>query len=389
MKILHISGGGEMGGAKTHILSLLSRLSTPECRGGLEIKLISLSESNFTSEAAALGIDVQVIDTGNFLRGVRMLVRAIKKSDADIIHCHGPRANVFGIAARMAGRRGRVYVTTIHGDYRHDYLDSLRKRLTHGLLNTIALRFFDYYITVSSEMTDILISRRFSPGRIRTLFNGIDFTSCSPGYVSRCEYFTSIGADIVEDDVVFGMAGRFHPVKDIPTLLRGFACAYKTNKNIKLIIAGDGSESARLKDLALELGIEGGVFFVGWLEKTDDFYNAIDVNVLPSLSEGFPYVALEGARARRMLVSTRSGIKKEVLDDGYNGFFFNAGDHGELGCIMLKLAADRETIRLFGERLYESWSRRYGVGAMCKLQKEYYTGILGEQAAGNKRFGKS
>ena len=57
MKIMHVAGGGDRGGAKPHILSLCSRL-----KEGNELRLFSLRKGEFSDEAEAAGIDTTTID---------------------------------------------------------------------------------------------------------------------------------------------------------------------------------------------------------------------------------------------------------------------------------------------------------------------------------------
>ena len=81
----------------------------------------------------------------------------IREEGFQIIHCHGARANLTGAILR---RKVRVpIVTTVHSDYRLDYLGRPLHRLTYGTINTIALRMFDYHIGVSDAMAQLLISR--------------------------------------------------------------------------------------------------------------------------------------------------------------------------------------------------------------------------------------
>ena len=74
-------------------------------------------------------------------------------------------------------------------------------------------------------MTDLLIKRGFDPDRLFTIYNGIDFTPRTPA-LSREEYFRSVGLEADGDSVVVGIAARLNPVKDIATLIRGFARAH-------------------------------------------------------------------------------------------------------------------------------------------------------------------
>ena len=52
-------------------------------------------------------------------------------------------------------------VTTVHSDYRLDYLGRPVARLSYGTTNMVALRRVNYYIGVADPMTDILIQRGF------------------------------------------------------------------------------------------------------------------------------------------------------------------------------------------------------------------------------------
>jgi hypothetical protein len=48
---------------------------------------------------------------------------------------------------------GLPTVSTVHSDYRLDYLGRPFSRLTYGSVNTVALRLLDYRIGVSDPMT--------------------------------------------------------------------------------------------------------------------------------------------------------------------------------------------------------------------------------------------
>src|SRR5699024_9315128 len=106
--------------------------------------------------------------------------------------------------------------------------------------------------------------RNFPPDRFYTIYNGIDFTP-PPPQADRLAYLRSLGADVDEDSVVVGIAARMNPVKDMATLVRGFAAGYAKCPRLRLLIAGDGPEKNRLTALAAELGVSGQVCFAGWI----------------------------------------------------------------------------------------------------------------------------
>ena len=49
-----------------------------------------------------------------------------------------------------------------------------------------------------------------------------------------------------------------------------------------------------LRDLAAELGVSDRVTFCGWVSPVNRFFAAMDINLLTSVSETFPYSILEG-----------------------------------------------------------------------------------------------
>lgn len=177
------------------------------------------------------------------------LAQMIRAEGFQIVHCHGARANLTGAVLR---RKIQVpIVTTVHSDYRLDYLGRPLHRLTYGTINTVALRMFDYHIGVSDAMAQLLISRGFDPQTMFAIYNGIDFSPVVPK-LDRQAYLRAVGMETAEDTVVFGIAARLDPVKDVGTLIRGFSIAVKTHPNIRLLIAGDGEQRQTLEKLAAD-----------------------------------------------------------------------------------------------------------------------------------------
>ena len=173
MKIIHIAGGGDRGGAKTHIISLCSHLSD-HC----DLTLVSLRSGDFAESAAESGIKTVTIFSSFVLRDYIRLIKFIRKEDPDLVHCHGAKANLAAILIKVLCKK--TIVTTVHSDYRLDYMHSFLRRNTLGRLNSAALRFFDYYVTVSDTFKQMLIKRGFKPNKIMTIYNGLDFSQKAP-----------------------------------------------------------------------------------------------------------------------------------------------------------------------------------------------------------------
>jgi glycosyltransferase involved in cell wall biosynthesis len=209
-------------------------------------------------------------------------------------------------------------VSTVHSDYRLDYMGRPLSRLTFGNINARALRKLDYRIGVSDAMVDLLISRGFPPDRFFTIYNGIDFTP-APDQGDRLPYLRSLGLDADEDSVVVGIAARHEPrqghVHPDPRLCRRL-------RRVPPPAAGDRRRrrgaGQKLEALARELGVgrQGVLRRLDLRRAWTGFYSALDINALTSLSETFPYALTEGARFHLATVATAVGGIPYLIDTG-------------------------------------------------------------------------
>lgn len=368
MRIIHLISGGDVGGAKTHVLTLLQGLNQTET-----VHLVCFMEGDFADEARQMGIPITVIADENLFQVRSRLAAMIRHGKYQVIHCHGARANLIGWM--LKSKVNLPVVTTVHSDYRLDYMGRPLGQLTYGLINRMALRRLDYRIGVSDTMANLLISRGFDPQRMFSIYNGIDYSPRKPA-VERAAFLRQVGVIFDEDTVVFGIAARINPVKDMTTLVKAFAEARKSCPNIRLLIAGVGEEEEKIKHLASQLCPDGEITFLGWLSDTDSFYNALDVNTLTSLSETFPYALTEGARWHCATIASAVGGVPYLIDNGINGYLFQPQDVAALARHMVQLANDRTLCQKMGESLYQKAKTEFSIDATVQRQKEIYQTII-------------
>ena len=96
-----------------------------------------------------------------------------------------------------------------------------------------------------------------------------------------------------EDKIVVGHIGRFTPQKNSVHLIEIFAAFAKKEPKAALCLIGDGELKEKMMSRIKELGIEDSVDYLGRKEDIQQFYNAMDCFLLPSLYEGLPVVGLE------------------------------------------------------------------------------------------------
>jgi len=371
VKVLHLISGGDSGGAKTHVLSLLQDLNK-----NITADLVCFMEGEFSHEAEERGIPLTVFDCG-FMSAYKKTSAMIKSGGYDLVHCHGSRANLMGSMLKKSF--DIPFISTVHSDYKLDYLGRPAAKMTYGVLNARSLRKMDYHVCVSDKMRDTLIERGFEPNNMFAIYNGVDF-SVPVIKTDRSEWFKSVGCDFKPDDIVVGIAARLDPVKDVATTVRGFARAAEKCEKLRLLIAGDGQEMEMLRALAEKLGISDRAFFAGWLNDMTGFFSAVDINVISSISETFPYAVTEAARAKIPTVSSRVGGVPKLIIHGETGMLFEPGDDKVLADCLTAMYADEDLRNKFGEAVYEKALKEFSTESTCRRQLEIYKTILRREA---------
>ena len=369
MKVLHLISGGDTGGAKTHIISLIKGIDKLS-----QAKIICFIEDKFFYDAKSAGINIEVYEQKKRydMSVVGRLVDEIEKENYDIVHCHGARANF--IAMFLKNKIDARMITTIHSDYKLDFKDNFYKRIVFTTLNTIALKKFEYYIAVSDNFKEMLVDRGFKREKVFTVYNGIDMEQ-EIEYVSKEEFLNRYGIKYAGQTIV-GIIARLDKVKDHETFIKAASILLKTGRDVIFLIAGEGNDSNNLRSLVEELGIKKYVHFLGFVEDPYSFFNAIDINTLTSLSESFPYAVLEGALMKKPIISTKVGGLTKLIEQGENGYLVDIGNSEDIASKIDILASDEVGRKIMGENLYNKVKMNYSSVAMGRKHLEIYEKIL-------------
>ena len=148
------------------------------------------------------------------------------------------------------------------------------------------------------------------------------------------------------DRIRVGYMGRHTPVKGIETLALA-AASLPADARVEFVIGGDGdfAYTAYLK----ERFPASTTRFLGWVTP-EDFFRQVDVNVVPSLyAEPFGRVSIESqSYAIATLVARSGGLPANIIE-GETGFSFDAGDHGALAQLILRMDQNRDELRRLGD----------------------------------------
>lgn len=102
---------------------------------------------------------------------------------------------------------------------------------------------------------------------------------------------------IDEDTILIGHVGRFMLQKNHDFLVDIYEKIHQKNQNTKLLLIGDGELKEKIREKIKEKGLEESTIFLENINNVNEYYQAMDIFILPSLYEGLPVVGIEAQAA--------------------------------------------------------------------------------------------
>ncbi len=178
-------------------------------------------------------------------------------------------------------------------------------------------------------------------GPVAVLPNGVDPKLFGPNAGDGSRYRPKSARAVV------GFAGRLAPSKHVEDLIVLAEALAANHPDVRVLLAGDGSERAALEERALRAGVHN-LSFLGFVADMASFYAACDIVVLPSESEGHSNVLLEAMRSKKAVVATDIAPVTELVEEGKTGLIYPLGDAPALTRAVEKLLERPELVAELG-----------------------------------------
>ncbi|KAF1726599.1 glycosyl transferase family 1 [Pseudoxanthomonas japonensis] len=251
----------------------------------------------------------------------RALVPRMRRFEPDLVLAYWVYPD--GAAAKRAARRlGVPCIVGARGSDIH-VRTGLNAHLTRRTLQGL-----DAILTVSHAMRDTAIATfGADPERVHPVVNGIDTDVFHPR--DRQAMRSKLG--VPADARLITYVGRFVEAKGMRELLQAFQSLAGQDPRVRLALVGDGVMREELAGLVQATGLAGRVTMTGGLEPAQvaEWIGASDVLTLPSWSEGYPNVVVEGIACGRPVVATAVGGTGEIIKAG-NGILVPPRDAAAL-----------------------------------------------------------
>jgi len=305
------------------------------------------------------------------------LVRAIRRFRPDIVHTRN-WAGVEGVLAARLAMVGGV----VHSEHGFDGGAASVEPRRRIWVRRIAYGLADRVLTVSFQLRHQLSARMaFPEDRITVVHNGVDRQRFYPDAALRAQARYRLG--LQDGNVCIGCVANLLPVKDHMTLLQ--ACAGlppDDRRRVRLVCIGEGPERDRLQGFVQSRAeLRERVLFLGSRPDIDDLLRAMDVFVLPSVSEGLSNALLEAMASGLPVLATAVGGNLEAVIDGDSGLLFPVGDADALGEHLHGLASDPQRRERIGSRALQRVREEFSMETMVSGYEQLYLGLVRPAAA--------
>ncbi len=330
IKIVHLVTSLEVGGAQHNMLLGLPRLDPKR----YEHILVSIMDRmQMEGQFRELGIKVHSLGLSRKtdLAVTLRLRNLLKQIRPDILHTYLLHGNILG---RLVGRL--VGVPTIIGSEltigQAKFFGRLATKLTNPLTDAVE---------VNSETGGIAIAADLGvpSEKIEVVLPGLDLEAFSD-VENRFEIRTELGIESNNHLVLY--VGRLRPVKGGEYGIKSFAKAVGAQPELRMALVGEGEQRNYLEKLVSDLGMNEKITFLGARNDLPDVLSAADSVLMPSLTEGFPRVAIEAMAASKPVIATRVGGTPEAIIDGETGILVESKDVAGMAAAIIRIASDPE-----------------------------------------------
>ncbi len=309
-KILFLIRSLEKGGAERQLVLLACGLS----ERGWKVAVITFYHGLFEAQLKQKGIGVYCLEKKGrweLLGFFKRLISAVRREDALILHSYLTVGNILATMVKLFIPKLRVVWGIRASDMKlesYDWTAGFTDRLEACLAWIPTL-----IIANSRAGGDYLIRRGFPSAKIVVIPNGIDTALFSPNLIARQQVRNEW--DIKDDEILVGLVARIDPMKDHHNFLEAAALVAARCSNVRFVCVGDGEKSYydKVQEIGKPLELEGRLIWEKGRQDVQAVYNALDIAVSSSVTEGFSNTICEAMASGVPCVVTDVGDSSLIL----------------------------------------------------------------------------
>jgi glycosyltransferase involved in cell wall biosynthesis len=346
MKVVHVHRIRGIGGSERHLLTLLPAL----IERGIDTTFVGLDDPLWDAADFYGALDVPHVR----LRSAHdvdplLLIRLVRRLEADVVHTHLVHADVYGGLA-AAARRTRL-VSTKHND------DPFRTGSFRYVERGLA-RLSDRIVTITDALRTFTVERVGVPEtKVETIHYGLDDLPQAWGENPPDE--------VGPEARVLLAVSRLTRQKGIDVAVRALPLL---PPDTTLVVLGEGPERGELERLAQQLGVGRRLVLPGRVPDVAAWLRRASLLVHPARWEGFGLAVLEAMLAGLPVVASNTSSLPELVRDGETGYLVAPDDPAALAAAAAA-ALERPELGAAGR---ERARREFSVGRMADRTAALY-----------------
>jgi glycosyltransferase involved in cell wall biosynthesis len=365
--VMHVVHSLNLGGAERLAAQIATTLSDE-----FDIFVACIDEAGLWAPDVRRG-GVPVYEIGR-QPGIDIVVAArlaalAHRNGVRLIHAHQYTPYFYSVLARVLSPRVRLL---FHEHGRHYPEIDSPKRI--AVNSHVFQRLTSRVVAVSEECRERVVRYEgFTRDSIKVVYNGV-MSPPPADRATRDAIRLQLGLD--PGDIVTGTVGRLDPVKNVPLAIASLASLLPDFPRLRLLVIGDGPARAEIEAAAEEHGVTDEVVMTGFRADAAELVRAMDIFLLPSLTEGTS-LALVGAMAAGVpAVATSVGGTPEVLEHGRTGLLVESRDQDALTAAIRELIEAPDRARSMGEAARQVYLDRFTFEGMIERFRAIYRELL-------------
>ena len=313
LRVCHVIHNTEFGGTETMLCKIVSQLAPHH-----EMQVISLMRCGEIGERIrSIGVPVHAMNcvTNRKPRPDRLLglFSTLRRFNPDVVQTWAYHADLCGgVAARLATKAAVLW--NIRHATLDPQIDSKNVLRSASLCGRLSRWVPDRILLNANAAVAVHQQAGYDRQKMQVIANGFDVQHFKPlPKEHRDKIRQSLG--ISPNDLVLGMCGRFHPHKGQFQFVQTAIEVAKEWPNARFIMAGNRCDDSNqeLAQLIESAGLSSRFGLLGSRSDMPEVLNAMDVYLLPSITEGMPNAIGEAMACGLPVVSTDVGDAKFLL----------------------------------------------------------------------------
>ena len=320
MKILHSIDELKMGGAQTHLLTIIRELNKQHPNDEHCI-LILFGNNQFEVETEKLKVDVvelnleTLFQKRQFLKAFFKIKYQLKILEPDVVETHltwsrllvNTAAYGLGIKKRIGFEQGDIY------------MNSHKMRI----LNYFSQFIFKKIIVCSDELKQwVMDTRKVNASKLKVMYNCVDLSKFKPESDKDLKKYLNLEEKL--PNYMFITVGSMGEGvnKRIDVSIKAIAELREKNTDAGLVICGDGKNRQKLEKLTTELGIKNSIFFLGNRNDVHQIMPHCYAYMHSAPYEPFGIVCIEAMASGLPVILPDSGGIQRIINNSIEGYIY-------------------------------------------------------------------